>query len=132
MTNHLYIIFIEILKLKNFFQVKNFGDWQVRCTGGSCYLQFKSLVQIRLVSNSDSAGFEVAHFESSSSTRLSGLLGQFITQDLILASDGKSVTVGEDNEIPVSHYEYEIGKFCFYTDDYTMKLLGRRYYDYIY
>ena len=112
--------------------MKNFGDWQVRCTGGSCYLQFKSLVQIRLVSNSDSAGFEVAHFESSSSSRLSGLLGQFITQDLILASDGKSVTVGEDNEIPVSHYEYEIGKFCFYTDDYTMKLLGRRYYDYIY
>jgi len=61
---------------------------------------------------------------------VTGLLGQFIARELQY-QNGSTVTDGV-NTIPVSQYEYSTGKYCLYTDDYTMKFLGHRYYDYIY
>jgi hypothetical protein len=111
-------------------KVHSFGDWQIRSTGTSCYLQYKSSVQVRLLSNVASAGFEIAHYEDSSSALVTGLLGQFIARELTLGAG--SVLIDGDNSIPVSQYEYATNKYCLYTDDYTMKFLGHRYYDYIY
>lgn len=113
------------------FKVHAFGDWQVRSTGASCYLQYKSSVQVRLLSNAASAGFEITHYEDSSTKHVTGLLGQFISRELKLSLAGNTLIDG-DNTIPVSQFEYSSGKYCLYTDDYTMKFLGHRYYDYIY
>ena len=94
-------------------------------------MQYKSSVQVRLLSNAASAGFEIAHYEESSGAHVTGLLGQFINRVLTLASTGSALVDG-DNSIPVSQYEFAPSKYCLYTDDYTMKFLGHRYYDYIY
>jgi len=112
-------------------KVHSFGDWQIRSTGTSCYMQYKSSVQVRLLSNAASAGFEIAHYEESSGAHVTGLLGQFINRVLTLSSTGNALVDG-DNSIPVSQYEFSPSKYCLYTDDYTMKFLGHRYYDYIY
>lgn len=103
----------------------------MRSTGTSCYLQYKSGIQIRLLSTSESVGFEIAHYDSTT-LRVTGLLGQFIARQLALSPAGDSLIDNQGGNIPVSRFEYTPAKYCLFTDDYTMKLLGKRYYDYIY
>lgn len=104
-------------------------DWQVRSTGSDCYLQYKDQIQIRLISDSSSVGVELVSYEDGNSRSATGLLGQFASNNLALDQSATNL-ISSSSVIPVLSRQIQNGQ-CWFTDDYTMKLLGRRYSDYI-
>jgi len=104
-------------------------DWQVRSTGSDCYLQYKDQIQILLISDSSSVGVELVSYEDGNSRSATGLLGQFASNNLALDQSATNL-ISSSSVIPVLSRQIQNGQ-CWFTDDYTMKLLGRRYSDYI-
>ena len=80
-----------------------------------------------LSSTQSGTGLDVIGYEDGQD--VTGLIGQFLARDLKLSTDEKFILDGSKT-IPVTEQSYDATS-CFYTDDYTMKFLGRRYYDYI-
>lgn len=106
---------------------KNFqaGSWEIRKSSGKCSIKLGNEIELILTSNNEASGIEIVTYDNGSEAE--GLIGQFLSRTLLLSNDEKTVLDG-NKVIPV--VENQNGN-CYYTDDYTMKFLGRRYYDYI-
>ena len=119
---------VTVVLLHVIIQIIQAGEWEIKTTAGQCSIKLASKVHIILTSTNSSTGLEIVTYQVTSAST-SGLIGQFLSHNLLLSSDEKYVVDGS-KAIPV--IEYNTGSdVCYYTDDYTMKFLGRRYYDYI-
>jgi uncharacterized membrane protein (UPF0136 family) len=105
------------------------GEWEIKTTAGRCSIKLGSKVHLILSSTNQTSGLEVVAYAVNESSQTSGLIGQFMSHNLLLSADEKYVLDGT-KAIPVIEYSTGAAS-CYYTDDYTMKFLGRRYYDYI-
>lgn len=103
------------------------GQWEIKKSGNKATIKFGSSVELVLTSSQSGTGLDVITYENGQD--VTGLIGQFLSRDLKLSLDEKSIIDG-DKIIPVTENSVDATS-CFYTDDYTMKFLGRRYYDYI-
>jgi hypothetical protein len=103
------------------------GQWEIKKSGNKATIKFGSSVELVLTSSQSGTGLDVITYENGQD--VTGLIGQLLSRDLKLSLDEKSIIDG-DKIIPVTEISVDATS-CFYTDDYTMKFLGRRYYDYI-
>merc|ERR1719454_1977090 len=103
------------------------GQWEIKKSGNKATIKFGSSIELVLTSSQSGTGLDVITYENGQD--VTGLIGQFLSRDLKLSLDEKSIIDG-DKIIPVTENSVDATS-CFYTDDYTMKFLGRRYYDYI-
>ena len=103
------------------------GQWEIMKSGNKATIKFGLSIELVLTSSQSGTGLEVITYENGQD--VTGLIGQFLTRKLKLSLDEKSIIDG-DKTIPVTENSVDATS-CFYTDDYTMKFLGRRYYDYI-
>ena len=107
------------------FQNFQAGSWEIRKSSGKCSIKLGNEIELILTSTNEASGLEIVTYDNGSEAE--GLIGQFLSRTLLLSNDEKAVLDG-NKVIPV--VENQNGN-CYYTDDYTMKFLGRRYYDYI-
>jgi hypothetical protein len=103
------------------------GQWEIKKTGNQATIKFGSSVELILTSNQSGTGLDVITYENGQD--VTGLIGQFLSRNLKLSLDEKFI-LDQSKSIPVTEHAIDATS-CFYTDDYTMKFLGRRYYDYI-
>jgi hypothetical protein len=103
------------------------GSWEIRKSGNRCSIKLGADIEVVLTSTATATGLDVHTYNNGEG--VTGLIGQFMSRNLKLSMDEKFIIDGAKT-IPVT--EHSVGTTsCFYTDDYTMKFLGRRYYDYI-
>ena len=115
----------DLTRLKISIQNFQAGSWEIRKSSGKCSIKLGNEIELILTSTNEASGLEIVTYDNGSEAE--GLIGQFLSRTLLLSNDEKAVLDG-NKVIPV--VENQNGN-CYYTDDYTMKFLGRRYYDYI-